>query len=93
MVYKVVSTKLNDDEYAKLVDSCNLEGVSVSFMVKDAIMMRIDPDYLMKKIIEKMDMDANFFSQITKKIQEKTQKSESMEWTMEDLKKALSGHN
>ena len=75
------------------MNACNAGGASVSFMVKDSIMMRVDPDYFMKKIIEKMDMDANFFCQITKKIQEKNQKSDPEEYTVEDLKRALFGHN
>ena len=90
MSTKVVSTKLNEDEYAKLMDACNIEGVSVSFLVKDAILMRVDPNYLMNRIIEKMDVNPEFVSQVTNKIKEKTGKTEeSKEWTIEDLRIAL----
>ena len=90
MSTKVVSTKLNEDEYTKLVDACNIEGVSVSLMVKEAIMMRVDPNYLMNRIIEKMDVNPEFVSQVTNKIKEKTGKTEeSREYTVEDLRIAL----
>jgi len=87
MVYKVVSTKLADDEYTMLVESCNREGVSVSFMVKDSIMMRIDPDYLMNRFIEMMDGNPEFFTQVSDKIKEKNK--ERSELTLEQLAKEL----
>jgi len=75
MSTKVVSTKLNEDEYTKLMDTCNIEDVSVSFMVKDAIMMRVDSNYLTNSIIEKMNGNPEFLSEVTNKIKEKTRKT------------------
>ena len=90
MSTKVASTKLNEDEYAKLMDACNAEGVSVSFMLKDAILMRVDPNYLTRRIIEMMDVNPQFLSEVSSKIKEKTSKSvESQEYTVEDLRQAL----
>ena len=90
MSTKVVSTKLNEDEYAKLMDACNIEGVSVSFLVKDAIMMRVDPNYLTRRLVEKMDANPEFLSEISKKIKERTSKTvKPKEYTVEDLRRAL----
>ncbi|OLD32607.1 MAG: hypothetical protein AUI61_02535 [Thaumarchaeota archaeon 13_1_40CM_2_39_13_2] len=90
MSTKVVSTKLNEDEYTKLMDACNIEGVSVSFLVKDAIMMKVDPNYLMNRIVEKMDVNPEFLSQVRNKIKEKTRKTlEAKEYTVDDLRIAL----
>ncbi|OLB92452.1 MAG: hypothetical protein AUH25_00650 [Thaumarchaeota archaeon 13_1_40CM_38_12] len=90
----MVSTKLNEDEYAKLMDACNIEGVSVSFLVKDAILMRVDPNYLTRKLVEKMDANPQFLSEISKKIKEKESKTvEPKEYTVEELRKVLGlGH-
>ena len=94
MSTKVVSTKLNEDEYTKLMDACNIEGVSVSFLVKDAIMMRVDPNYLTRRLVEKMDANPEFLSEISNKIKEKEGKTvELKEYTIEDLRKVLGlGH-
>jgi len=90
MSTKVVSTKLNEDEYAKLMDACNIEGVSVSFLVKDAIMMRVDPNYLTRRLVEKMDVNPEFLSDIKNKIKEKEGKSvEPKEYTVEDLRRVI----
>ena len=90
MSTKVVSTKLNEDEYAKLMDACNIEGVSVSFLVKDAIMMRVDPNYLTRRLVEKMDANPQFLSEVSKKIKEKEGKTvEPKEFSVEDLRVAL----
>lgn len=43
MVYKVVSTKLSEDEHGKLLDLCNQEGLTPSALIKESILMRIDP--------------------------------------------------
>ena len=91
MSTKVVSTKLNEDEYTKLMDACNVEGVSVSFLVKDAVMMRVDPNYLTRRLVEKMDANPEFLSDIKNKIKEKERKSvvEPKEYTVEELRKVL----
>jgi len=90
MSTKVVSTKLNEDEYTKLMDVCNIEGVAVSFLVKDAIMMRVDPNYLTRRLVEKMDANPEFLSEISKKIKERTSKTvKPKEYTVEDLRRAL----
>lgn len=41
MVYKVVSTKLTEEEHTKLLDMCNKEGCTPSAMIKDSLMKRI----------------------------------------------------
>ena len=90
MSTKVVSTKLNEDEYAKLMDACNIEGVSVSFLVKDTILMRVDPNYLTRRLVEKMDANPQFLSEISKKIKEKERKTvQPKEYTVEELRKIL----
>lgn len=43
MVYKVVSTKLSEDEHERLLDLCNQEGLTPSALIKKSILMRIDP--------------------------------------------------
>lgn len=45
MVYKVVSTKLSEDEHEKLLDMYNQEGLTPSALIKESILMRIDPDF------------------------------------------------
>jgi len=42
MVNRVVATKLSEEEHNKLLDVCNREGCTPSFLIKDAIMKRID---------------------------------------------------
>ncbi|MFZ1075836.1 MAG: hypothetical protein WAN47_00215 [Nitrosotalea sp.] len=44
MVYKVVSTKLNEDEHSKLLDACNKHGCTPSAFVKESIMNRINSE-------------------------------------------------
>jgi hypothetical protein len=39
---KVVSTKLTEDEHAKLLDVCNTQGCTPSSLIKQAIMEKID---------------------------------------------------
>ena len=43
MVYKVVSTKLSEDEHERLLELCNQEGLTPSALIKESIMIRIDP--------------------------------------------------
>lgn len=44
MVYKVVSTKLSEDEHEKLLDMCNQEGLTPSALIKESILKRIVPE-------------------------------------------------
>ena len=44
MVYKVVATKLTEEEHTKLLDVCNREGCTPSNLIKDAIMKRLNPE-------------------------------------------------
>jgi hypothetical protein len=37
MVYRVVSTKLNEDEHMKLLDACNRHGCTPSALIREAI--------------------------------------------------------
>ena len=39
---KVVSTKLTEDEHAKLLDVCNTQGCTPSSFIKQAILEKID---------------------------------------------------
>ena len=41
---KVVSTKLTEDEHAKLLDACNTQGCTPSSFIKQAIMEKIDQE-------------------------------------------------
>ena len=41
MVYRVVATKLTEDEHTKLLDACNTEGCSPSSFIKNAIIEKI----------------------------------------------------
>ena len=41
---KVVSTKLTEDEHAKLLDMCNTQGCTPSSFIKQAIMEKIDQE-------------------------------------------------
>jgi|GEM_PF-4873996 len=42
MVYRVVSTKLTEEEHTKLLDICNKDGCTPSALIKDAIMKKIN---------------------------------------------------
>lgn len=42
MVYRVVSTKLNEDEHNKLLDACNRHGCTPSALVREAITEKIE---------------------------------------------------
>jgi hypothetical protein len=42
MVYRVVSTKLTEDEHSSLIDKCNKQGRSPSLFIKEAILERIE---------------------------------------------------
>jgi hypothetical protein len=44
MVYRVVATKLTEEEHTKLLDACNKEGCTPSNLIKDAIMKRLNPE-------------------------------------------------
>jgi len=39
---KVVSTKLTEEEHAKLLDICNTQGCTPSSLIKQAILEKID---------------------------------------------------
>ena len=90
MVYKVVSTKLTEEEHSKFLDTCNQEGLTPSALIKESIMMRIDPDYFLTRMLEMMDASPDVFTQVTEKIQQKTNENKQVrEWNIDDLKKAL----
>jgi len=42
MVYRVVSTKLTEEEHTKLLDICNKQGCTPSALIKDSIMKKIN---------------------------------------------------
>jgi len=50
MVYRVVSTKLTEEEHSRLLDICNIMGCTPSYLMKDMIMQRIE---LEQKTIQK----------------------------------------
>ena len=41
MSFRVVSTKLTEEEHAKLLDECNSKGCTASNLIKDAILEKI----------------------------------------------------
>ena len=41
MVYRVVSTKLTEEEHTRLLDICNKQGCTPSALIKDAIIKKI----------------------------------------------------
>lgn len=43
MVYRVVSTKLTEEEHSKLLDECAKQGCTPSSFVKNSIMEKIEP--------------------------------------------------
>lgn len=47
MVYRVVSTKLTEEEHGKLLEVCNREGCTPSAMIKDAIMRKINSEEML----------------------------------------------
>ena len=42
MVYRVVSTKLTEEEHTRLLDICNKQGCTPSALIKDAIIKKIN---------------------------------------------------
>jgi len=42
MVYKVVSTKLTEEEHSQLLDACNRKGCTPSHLIKNAILNQLD---------------------------------------------------
>ena len=53
MVYKVVSTKLTEEEHTKLLDICNKHGCTPSTLIKDVIMNKIQEEVKEKDVEEK----------------------------------------
>jgi len=43
MVYRVVSTKLTEEEHDKLLNACNTRGCTPFALLKEAIMEKIEP--------------------------------------------------
>lgn len=44
MVYKVVSTKLNEDEHKKFLEFCNKKGCSTFEFIKDSIITMMESE-------------------------------------------------
>ena len=44
MVYKVVSTKLTEDEHTKFLDFCNKKGISPFAFIKESIFNQIEKE-------------------------------------------------
>lgn len=44
MVYRVVSTKLTEEEHSKLLEICNQKGNSCSEFIKNAIHKQLDEE-------------------------------------------------
>ncbi len=42
MVYKVVSTKLTEDEHTKFLDFCNKKGISPFAFIKESIFAQME---------------------------------------------------
>lgn len=43
MSFRVVSTKLTEEEHARLLDACNGKGCTPSALIKEAIMEKLQP--------------------------------------------------
>ena len=50
MVYRVVSTKLTEEEHEKLLDVCNKEGCTPFAMLKKLIINKVDDESDLEKI-------------------------------------------
>lgn len=50
--YRVVSTKLTEEEHGKLLDVCNVRGCPPSALIRDAIMKIINSEH---KMAQKVD--------------------------------------
>lgn len=44
MVYRVISTKLTEEEHNRLLDICNRDGCTPSTLIKEAVMSRIEAE-------------------------------------------------
>lgn len=44
MVYRVVATKLTEEEHAKLLDTCNKHGCTPSSLIKEGILKMINEE-------------------------------------------------
>ena len=44
VVYRVISTKLTEDEHNRLLDICNRDGCTPSTLIKEAVMSRIEAE-------------------------------------------------
>ncbi|HJU14648.1 MAG TPA: hypothetical protein VJ792_09360 [Candidatus Nitrosotalea sp.] len=91
MVYKVVSTKLDEEEHTKLIEACNNDGVTPSAFIRDSIMLRLDPEFLMKRIIERMNADVEWFDRLAGEVNERQfeQRKKSGKLTLADLYRRL----
>ena len=49
MVYKIVSTKLNDEDHEKFLEFCNKKGCSTSEFIKNSIMTMMESESENKK--------------------------------------------
>jgi len=50
MVYKVVSTKLTEDEHTKFLDFCNKKGISPFAFIKESIFNQMEKQEIEEKI-------------------------------------------
>ena len=73
--YRVVSTRLTEEEHVMLLDVCNIMGCTPSHLIRDTVMRRIN---LEQKTIQK---ESNPLQSLFKKINERPQleKKESVD--------------
>ena len=65
--YRVVSTKLTEEEHSMLLDVCNIMGCTASNLIRDTVMRRIN---LEQKSIQK---ESNPLQTLFKKLNERPQ--------------------
>ena len=94
MVYRVVSTKLNEDEHNKLLDACNRHGCTPSALVREAITEKIENEenpIRKPSESENVDKDARKFliktsDNIVKESKVETRRKPTLEETLDHMK-------
>jgi len=75
MVYRVVSTKLTEEEHSKLLDECNRKGCTPSNLIKNAVLKELD----VKPLSSMNDTE----------LEREFQKEKSRDLTIEELRHQL----
>ena len=89
MVYRVVSTKLTEEEHDRLLEICNRDGCTPSAIIKEAVISRIEAE---EDAIRDGTHDSCINQNKTKSNQER-EEQEKKPKTLEEMLRAMKREN